>query len=327
MNQTVFQEALNKINSRRIQAKLENERRYQEIDSKIPEIAEINRQLAQTASKILMGEDIEILKRQNLQAQRYCAQLLINHGYPADYLDIHYTCSKCQDTGYFEGRYCSCLEKIISSVSIQEMNRNTHLQLRSFDQFSLEYYRGVYKENTKHETIDCYLKMQKAFNSCRQYAENFTLHSPSLLFYGDVGVGKTHLSLSIVTEVLKKGFEVIYDSIGNLTAQIEQEHFNREKSDVHTLNMLLNTDLLVLDDLGTEFQTSFTNSVIYNIINTRINRNLPTIISTNLDPEKLGDYYEERVMSRLCAVYEVWELAGEDIRMLKMKEKRNSQYL
>jgi len=326
LNQNVFQEALHTVSQRRIKAKTENERRYREINSKIPEIAEINYQLAQTASRILMGEDIEILKRQNLQAQRYCAQLLENHGYPADYLDMHYTCPKCQDTGFLENRYCDCLEKLISSISIEKMNQETHLQLRNFEQFSLEYYRGIIKKNAKGEEVDCYLKMKKALDFCRQYAVNFNTNSANLLFFGKVGVGKTHLSLSIVTEVLKKGYAVIYDSVGTLLSQIEQEHFTNEKQETSTLNLVLNTDLLVLDDLGTEFQTGFTNSMLYTIINTRINKQLPTIISTNLTRKLLYTQYDERVFSRLYAVYEIWEFLGEDIRRMKMQEKRNTQY-
>ena len=320
MNQKIFQKALQIISMRRIKAKTENEQHYQEINSKIPEIAEINYQLAQTSARILMGEDIEILKRQNLQAQRYCSQLLENHGYPPDYLDMHYTCPKCQDTGYQGNTYCSCLEKLIASLGTAEMTQQTQLKLCNFDQFNLEYYQG----RTTDDGRNCYTLMSNILQRCRYYAANFHAHSPSLLFFGEVGVGKTHLSLSIVTEVLKQGYEVIYDSIGNLISRIEQEHFSREKSQEDTLQILLNTDFLILDDLGTEFQTQFNLSVIYTIINTRINRNLPTIISTNLNWKQLSDQYEERIMSRLFAVYESLEFRGPDIRLAK---KRNSQHL
>lgn len=326
MNQSVFQEALNKISERRQRARVENERRHQEIDQKIPEIAEVNYQLAQTSLKILMGEDIEILKRQNLQAQRYCSQLLINHGYPADYLDMHYTCEKCQDTGYFEGRYCSCLEKLISSINTENMNRISQLKLCNFNQFSLEYYKNitVKDENNPEKTIECYSEMEKVLRHCKQYATNFKLNSPSLLLYGNPGLGKTHLSLSIVTEVLNQGYEVIYDSICNLLSKIESEHFQHEKPEISTLDILLETDLLVLDDLGTEFHTSFTESVIYNIINTRINHHLPTIINTNLTHTQLNNLYETRIVSRLFAIYKPLHIVGKDIRMMKKKNNQNA---
>lgn len=325
MNQQVFQDAMNAVSARRVRAKVENERRYQEINDRIPALAEVNYQLAQTASRILAGEDIETVKRQNLQAQRYASQLLENHGYPADYLDMHYTCEKCQDTGFFEGRYCSCLEKLISAFSIEHMNQTTKLQLKSFEQFSLEYYRGIVKENDRKQPVNCYEKMAENLNFCRQYATNFSTHSPSLLFYGRAGVGKTHLSLSIVTEVLSQGYQVIYDSVCDLFSRIEQEHFQHEKSG-DTLENVLNAELLVLDDLGTEFQTSFTDSVVYNIINTRINRNLPTIITANMSSDAMAEMYSPRIVSRLFAVYKPMQFIGEDIRMMK-KRNNNSQYL
>ena len=113
-------------------------------------------------------------------------------------------------------------------------------------------------------------------------------------------------------------------SIINLLDQVEKEHFGREKSDMDTLGLLLKVDLLILDDLGTEFNTSFNLSAIYNIINTRLNRGLPTIISTNLELMDLRNRYEERIMSRLFAVYETMHFIGSDIRLLKKKESKPS---
>ncbi len=326
MNQSVFQEAIQTIAARRIQAQNINEARFEEVNSKIPQIAEINRQLAQTASTLLetiqgnvdIHERVELLRQQNLEAQALSRNLLTAHGYPEDYLDIQYTCEKCQDTGYYAGIYCDCLKKLIASVGISRMNRNAQLSLSSFDSFSLEYYRGKQTE----QGVDCYQQMQMILSGCQKYAADFSLSSPSLLFYGRTGLGKTHLSLAIVTEVLKKGYDVIYDSIINLLQQVEREHFGREKAEVDTLSLLLQTDLLVLDDLGTEFDTPFYVSTIYNIINTRINRGLPTIINTNLDYPAIRRRYEERIVSRLFAVYECMQFVGSDIRLLKKMNSR-----
>ncbi len=321
MNDLIFQEALRTVSSRRLYAKSENDRRYHEVNEKIPQIAEINRQLAQTAIKILdtvqsnedVQERLEGLSRQNMEAQQLSARLLQEHGYPADYLDIHYTCGVCQDTGYHGGHYCDCLKKLIAKLAINRMNEHAQLELSSFDQFSLEYYRNKKDE----QGCDCYATMQSIFLACQRYAEDFTSHSPSLLFYGKTGLGKTHLSLSIANEVLRKGYDVIYDSIINLLQQVEKEHFGRDKSEMNTLDLLLNVDLLILDDLGTEFDTPFYVSTVYNIINTRINRGLPTIINTNLDLLSIRRRYEERIVSRLFAVYECMHFVGSDIRLMK----------
>ncbi len=325
MTQEILQEALNQISERRQLARLENDRRYAEIIQEIPEISEINRQMAQTASTLLSGKvNVEAVRRQNLQAQQYCSQLLVNHGYPKDYLDIHYVCEKCQDTGYCENEYCSCLKKMVSSISTERINRISELELCDFSHFSLSYYRDVklkyIDEYRQEQEIDCYDEMEKVFHYCQKYAANFKLDSPSLLFYGRSGVGKTHLSLSIVTEVLAKGYEVIYDSVGNLLSHIESEHFQKEKSENFFFRMALETDLLVLDDLGTEFQNNFSESIIYQLINTRLNKHLPTIISANLGNKNLATMYDPRIVSRLFATYKPLHFFGKDIRKLKQEQ-------
>lgn len=141
-----------------------------------------------------------------------------------------------------------------------------------------------------------------------------------MLFYGRTGLGKTHLSLAIAHDVLGKGYEVIYDSIINLLEQVEREHFGRAQVDgIDTMAILQSVDLLILDDLGAEFQSPFYVSAIYNIINTRLNRGLPTIISTNLEFIDIKKRYEERIVSRLFAVYETMHFIGSDIRLMKKK--------
>ncbi|MBR3629343.1 MAG: ATP-binding protein [Oscillospiraceae bacterium] len=322
MIESVFQQALQEIQSRRIRAQTENERRYEEINQKIPPIAEINAQLARTSSRIFeilreggnVQEQIGQLRLQNEQAQQFSSSLLTKYGYPADYLDIHYTCEKCQDTGYCNGVYCDCLRHEIAAIGISRMNRTAQLNLCDFSDFSLDYYKGVTDEDK-----DCYAEMAKIYNVAVDYASSFTKASPSLLFYGASGLGKTHLSLAIAKKVIEKGYDVIYDSIINLLSQVEKEHFGRSDPEADTLALLLKADLLILDDLGTEFRTSFNVSTIYNIINTRLNRGLPTIISTNLTYPEISQNYEKRIISRLFAVYESYHFIGSDIRLLKKK--------
>ena len=217
MNDQLFQQALQTVQARRLQATSENDRRHAEINVKIPQIAEINSQLAQTGSRIFtmmqsgkaIEEQLASLRRENEEAQRLCSQLLVENGYPSDYLDLHYQCEKCSDTGYYNGHYCDCLQKEIAAAAIRKMNESAQLQLCCFDQFSLDYYKGRTAENG----ADCYQTMKRILAACEHYAEHFSKESPSLLFVGRTGLGKTHLSLSIAREVLSKGDDVIYDSI------------------------------------------------------------------------------------------------------------------
>ena len=184
MNDLILQEAQRTISSRRLYAKSENERRYCEINEKIPQIAEINRQLAQTAIKILdtlkEGENVqqrlEVLQRQNLEAQEISAKLLQSYGYPSDYLDMHYTCEQCQDTGYANGGMCDCLKKLFATLAVNKMNEHAQLSLSSFDQFSLEYYRN----KTDAQNNDCYTVMESILRACQGYAQKFS--EPSVLW-------------------------------------------------------------------------------------------------------------------------------------------------
>ena len=324
MDETLFRQALQTVQARRIEATSENNRRHQEITRKIPQIAEIHSQLAQTATRLFsmmqsgdaQREKLASMQAENAEAQRIVEQLLTANGYPADYLQIHYHCPVCSDTGFVNGRWCECLHREIAAASVRKMNDAAQLRLSSFDSFSLDYYKG----RTTEQGEDCYAVMRQILMICQNYAATYSKDSNSLLFYGRTGLGKTHLSLAIAREVIAKGYDVIYDSIINLLDKVEREHFGRDTSGTDTLSLLLEVDLLILDDLGTEFNTQFNVSAVYNIINTRLNRGLPTIISTNLDLMDIRSRYEERIVSRLFAVYDTLHFIGADIRLIKKKQ-------
>ncbi|MBE6840993.1 MAG: DNA replication protein DnaC [Ruminococcus sp.] len=320
MDNRIFEMAQSVMTQRRLSAVSQNDKRIDEVNKKIPEIYEINKCLFNTGKELMkiiakkknVGQEVEKLKQTNLEAQAMIKNLLLSNGYPEDYLEIQYNCPDCQDTGYCNGEYCSCFKKLYGNLSANEMNKNSQIKLSSFDTFSLSYYTG-----------SDYDVMKRIFEFTKEYARNFRSTGGSILMFGRTGLGKTHLSLSIANVVLSKGYSVIYDSAINILRKIEREHFGRDNSN-DTLSLILDCDLLILDDLGTEYETPFYSSVIYNIINTRLGGNKPTIISTNLDYEGIERRYDERVVSRLCAVYTCLEFKGEDIRLQKQKRKVNN---
>jgi len=159
--------------------------------------------------------------------------------------------------------------------------------------------------------------MSQIYNYCKNWAEDFSKDSPSILMYGNTGLGKTHLSLAIANVVVEKGYNVIYSSAGNLFSKLEKEKFGKINFDESPEEQVLTVDLLILDDLGSEFSTQFTIATVYNIINTRILSGLPTIINTNLLYDEIGDKYNPRVYSRLIGDYQMLEFIGADIRQLK----------
>ena len=325
MNEENLEHALRIISTRRNSARTQQEERIQEIETRIPEVVEINRQLFRTSRNLLeiirdggnVSEQVESLRRQNQQGQAMIRTLLEQHGYPADYLEWHYTCEKCQDTGFFQGKTCSCLTELVAKLSAEKLNQSVRFEQCSFENFSLDYYKGLHTENGG----SCYNAMQRVLYFCREYARHFTPESPSILLFGKTGLGKTHLSLAIANQVLRRGYSVLYDSVINFLRQVEREHFGRASGDDDTLELLLSCDLLILDDLGTEFHSQFYQSTIYNIINTRMNRNRPTIISTNLNYDEISHQYDERITSRIYTNYNCYQFVGQDVRVLKRQQQ------
>ena len=320
MNSEIYDKAMSVLVNRRARAVSENDMHIQEINSKIPQIHEINDVLFNTGKELIQiisegnsadtQNKINQLRRNNLQAQEMSRKLLAANGYPEDYLDIHYTCNMCNDTGYCDSSYCDCLKKLCGRIAADELNKNAHLKLSDFDTFSLSYYNG-----------DDYFNMQKILEFTKQYAETFNENSNSIFMFGKTGLGKTHLSLAIANCVLDKGYSVIYDSAINILRNIEREHFSREHSS-DMIDLVMNTDLLILDDLGTEYETPFYNATIYNIINSRLNSGKATIISTNLDLAGIKRRYDERVVSRIISVYTCLAFKGEDVR-LQIRQNNN----
>ena len=202
------------------------------------------------------------------------------------------------------------MQNLFGKLMTEKLNTDAHLSLSNFETFSLVYYVG-----------DDYFTMQKIFNYTKEYAENFSMSSENILMTGDTGLGKTHLSLAIANTVLQKGFGVLYDSVINILWNIEREHFRYEHSS-DVLNTVFDADLLILDDLGTEQETKFYNSMIYNIINTRLVRNKPTIISTNMSYKDISSRYGGKVSSRVATLYRGLKFVGKDVRKQKALQNK-----
>ncbi len=291
-----------------------------EIARKSPEIVKIQQDISATASKIItliLNKDTDFerkfgeIQQQNLFLQQSLKEKLVRLGYPADYLDIPHSCAKCRDTGEVDGKRCSCITEAARRLAAEELNRATPLTLCSFEDFSLAYY-----DDKQVTPLGCTAReaMNENLKICRQFAENFHLPSSGILMRGATGLGKTHLSLSIANVVLKKGYSVIYGSAPDLFRKIEQEHFGRSEGD--TVEMLQGADLLILDDAGAEFESKFYTSVLYGIINNRMNAGVPTIISTNCEYGELNARYGERVLSRFMTLEQLI-FVGNDVRIRK----------
>ena len=229
--------------------------------------------------------------------------------------EIVYDCKMCCDTGYINGKLCDCIKQKTKEMALLTLSHDMPIYDSRFDNFNLNYYPN--EENdagvNPRKRITAILKL------CREYVIGFNpKSSQNLLFMGDSGLGKTHLTLAMASGIIEKGFNVIYGSAYNLFSAIESEHFSNEKG--QSYQNMLDCDLLVIDDLGTEFVTSFTQSTLYGLINSRILSSKPTIINTNLSMAEIEKRYSPRISSRLIGNYTAKKFFGKDIRQLKAIE-------
>lgn len=312
----IYEKAASVLADRKEHAENEAKERHEQVVALHPELADIDKELSQAGLAVIkalgMNGDAEkyinALAKKNLETQAKREGLLASVGKPKDYLKPKYFCEKCSDTGFINGKICDCHLKLLKQISFEQLCKNSQLRLSSFESFSLDYYKG----NSDRD------RMTQILKTCKQYAETFDLFSTSLYFYGNTGLGKTHLSLAIANAVIGKGFSVVYGSAQNLLSKLEREKFGRcDTPDGTTENMLLSCDLLIIDDLGAEFSTAFTVSAIYNIINSRICSEIPTIINSNFSFDELEKRYTDRVTSRIIGNYACVEFCGDDIRQLK----------
>ncbi|MDD3337270.1 MAG: ATP-binding protein [Lachnospiraceae bacterium] len=240
---------------------------------------------------------------------------LTSHGYPADYLEMHYTCPLCQDTGYIEGKKCTCFRKASVELLYTQSNVKEILQKENFEHFSFDYYSDrIVNEATGQTALET---AKDAVRKSKEFIQRFDDSFQNLFFYGNTGVGKTFLSHCIAKDLIDSSHCVIYFSSFDLFDQLAKNTFHRDYTKDESTDYIFDCDLLIIDDLGTELTNSFVSSQLFLCINERIARKKATIISTNLDLDKFNDTYSERVFSRIASNYTMIKLIGDDIRIQK----------
>lgn len=323
-SQEIYHIAKERLSERRQQALRMADFNREQLFQEIPRLSEINSELLSIGAAIAKAvvtnkpgenEKLRELSEKSLRLQDEQSKLLEDHHINKEVLEPHYYCTKCGDTGYIEENnrtvVCECLQKLMADVASEQLSADLPLHECTFENFNTEYYS---KEPDVLGKIP-YNRMTNIYQYCVNYADTFNVHSKSILMKGGTGLGKTHLSLAIANEVIKKGVSVIYTSAPQILSKLEREHFNyRYNEQEDTFNSLLKCDLLILDDLGTEFVSDFTRSCVYNLFNSRILANKPMIISTNLQLEELVTTYSQRFVSRLIGACDRLDFIGEDIR-------------
>ena len=299
------------------------EERRQEIYARLPVVRQLEAEIAERsvacAKKLLEG-DKSVLDRlkEDLKDLREQKSLIIRAaGYPDDYLELHYRCPDCRDTGLIDGRKCHCFLQAQMKLLHAQSNLEDVLERENFNALSYEYYDDT--EILPQLGITNAAYMRRVVAGCREFVRDFDKKHDNLLFTGSTGVGKTFLTNCIARELMDDFHSVIY-----LTASDLFDVFSRNKFDYDNAEdmkdmyrFILDCELLIIDDLGTELNNSFTSSQLFYCINERMNMSRSTIISTNLTLARLRDSYTDRVTSRIMSGYRIIPLYGGDIRLLK----------
>ena len=306
------------------------ERRRADAYTREPRLARLDRELRGTMSQLMaaalrQGESpaqaVQAIREQNLDLQRERAVLLGGLGLPEDALDDKPACPLCGDTGWRGARMCTCLQKLCTEEQIKELSKLLDLGGQSFDTFRLDYYSQTPwpgKGTPPREN------MELVYEVCLNYAQKFgRFYFKNLFLSGAPGLGKTFLSACIARTVSENGFSVVYDTAGNVFAQFEARKFQRDSDDGREARdetrRYLNCDLLILDDLGSELTTQFTQSALYELVNTRLVAGRCTVISSNLSITEAAQRYAPQIASRLEGEYHVLHFFGDDIRLLKKR--------
>ena len=294
---------------------------YERACQKVPELASIDASISSAsldqAKKLLAGDGTALasLKEGIRSLSDRRRRLLSDAGFPEDYLEQHFECPDCQDTGYIGSRKCTCFKKAEIELLYAQSNLNEILEKENFDSFSFDYYSATIKnEATGLSALET---ARRAYDTAQRFVQNFDHKFENLFLYGDTGVGKTFLSHCIARELLRSTHCVLYFSAYDLFDMMAANSFSRKDTGTDE-ELIYDCDLLIIDDLGTELTNSFVSSQLFLCLNERIMRRKSTIISTNLTLKNFSDTYSERTFSRIASNYQMISLIGKDIRIQKI---------
>ena len=305
--QELYQAALRTVALRRQTARANAEDARLEAEAAIPALRHAEDEVRVRGIRCALagaaGKDRTEAAAALSKARQELTDLLAASGRPADALEPKFT--------------CTCVHKLMQGLRREEIEALSSLSISSFDTMELRYYPNTVDEKLG-EPVRTY--MGGLLEDLRSYAEEFDHNSESLMLFGNAGLGKTHAALAIAGIVLQKDFDVIYVSSPDFFGKLENARFDSSEDAETLLRTASAADLLILDDLGTEFVTPYFITTFYSLLNNRLGAGLPTIVTTNIaDGSLLEKRYTEKISSRLSSFVPCL-FAGEDIRGLKAAE-------
>ena len=299
----------------------ENRRHLAHAYETVPRLREIDIQLRATMAMAAQaafsqGEDVQQMlqqvQRKNMLLQQERAELAALY-FEEGYLDDSPVCDRCGGNGYIGSSMCECLRELCSQEQKRELTLLSGGR-ENFGQFKLEYYPDAVDSRYGASPR---MIMERNFRTCKNYALNFSHEAGNLLFVGGTGLGKTFLSACIARTVADRGYSVVYETASHLFSKLEQARFNPTEDTRREAEKLMQCDLLIIDDLGTELPGQFVTAALYSLMNDRILAGKPMVISTNLNVDDAARRYSPQIASRLHGNFTRLTFVGEDIRVQK----------
>ena len=307
---------------RRTEAQRIRREHLEEIRSSIPEYSALEDEATDVAAsfarRYILNPSLSLdemdreLERINVRQE----ELLRENGFDPSYVEPAYTCPDCEDTGYIDGHKCHCLKEaeyaILYNTLYDKSHMHTLTETDNFDALREDLFTGPDLEH-----------FREAVKICHDFVDNFDTAYDNLLFTGSVGTGKSFLSSCIARDLLEAKHSVIYFSASDFFDACADTAFGRNSEDeLNDDNDLYECDLLIIDDLGTEYANQFVSSTLFACLNARHNKRKSTIISTNLSLSDIQSRYSDRIFSRLTGYYTILKLTGPDLRM-KLRTAKN----
>ena len=322
MKKNTSAEIVSKFASKRNMKIAEAELKKFEVHAKVPAIFDIDKKLASTALEIyraiISGENVESrlndLKTENQRLIAEKRRLLKENGFDEYYTDVQFDCKKCNDTGYVGMNVCECMKKELCLANLEASGIGKAAENQTFDSFSFDYFKGnnleLIKEN--HSILE-------------EYANEFSeAEKRSFILIGPTGLGKTHLAVAAARAVIEKGYKAVFETATDIIHNYEACRFRGTVSAEELYERYIESDLLIIDDLGSETVNQFTSSVIFDLISGRINNAKPFIITTKMDGAEIKKTYKDRIASRIFSECRPLVFEGKDVRMQKVHERKEN---
>ena len=283
---------------------------------KEPRIVDIEAEMVKCGTRLLKcvlykNDNFEEIKKTADSLRNEKCELLRKNGFPEDYTDDIYSCPECRDTGFVNGKRCACLKSLIQKYISVNSNLTEYMRGQRFEKFNFSLFEG------REDAGRSVLKVARAiYERASAFAEEFEETHENLLILGNAGTGKTFVTSCIANRALERGKTVYYQTAFRLFGIFEGVKFGEENSeeDEEIMSYVYDVDLLIIDDLGTEFVTRFTTAAFFDVINSRMISGKSTVISSNLDFEKLSEIYSQRIASRFMGGYTIVQTVGQDLR-------------